>query len=543
MKITCWIIRGLFISAFCVLVINMYAIQVKKGGEYARRAQAQQESRGMTEPVRGGIFFTDKNGTHIPAVINKEYPIIYAVPTQIKDPQETAKRVAVLLHIDEITLEKQLSKKNDQYELLVAKASPEQVDAIKTAAIEGLFIKNETFRYYPFRELAAHVLGIVSPSSDGTIAGRYGIEKLFDSVLRGIAGAFLGSKEEAVPIAGNEIHLTIDRTIQAEAEKTITRLIQQWNGTGATAIVQDPMSGRILAMASAPTFDPNEYGSYDLKTFLNPAVEAIYEPGSIFKPITMSAGIDSGAITPDTTYVDKGYIQLDKYTIKNWDGKAHGKQTMTNVIEKSLNTGTVFAQRTMGRKVFADYVKQFGFSEKTGVKLPGEVRSNSGNLEKGREAEYATMSYGQGISVTPIAMIGAFSAIANGGVLMRPLITQDEKAEVVRRVISVDTAKKVTDMMVSAVEINQLARVPHYRVAGKTGTAFIPVNGGYSEERVIHSYVGFAPADNPRFVVYLKLTEPSAPLAGQTVVPAFQKMAEFLLNYYEVAPDTLSEAQ
>lgn len=514
----------------------MYAIQVKKGNDYARRAQAQQESRGTIEPMRGGIFFTDKNGTNIPAVLNKEYPIIYAVPTEIKNPDDVAKAIAHIISLDPDTLNKQLSKKNDQYELLVEKATQQQVDAIKNANIDGLYVKMQMFRYYPFKELAAHVLGIVSPSSDGTVAGRYGIEKMFNQALQGVFGIFKGSKEQSTAQTGKEVRLTIDRTVQAEAEKIVTTLMRDWNGRGATIIVQEPVSGKILAMASAPTFDPNAYQKYDIKTFLNPAVEAIYEPGSIFKPITMAAGIDSGAITPHTTYVDKGYVKLDKYTIKNWDGKAYGTQTMTNVMEKSLNTGTVFAQQTMGRKVFADYVKKFGFNQKTDIQLPGEVRSNTGNLEKGREAEYATMSYGQGISVTPIAIINAFSAIANGGVLMRPIITQDKKSEVVERVVSVETAKKVVDMMVSAVEVNKIARVPRYRVAGKTGTAFIPVGGGYSQERVIHSYVGFAPAESPRFVVFIKLEEPSAQLAGQTVVPAFQKFTEFLLNYYEVAP-------
>ena len=268
-----------------------------------------------------------------------------------------------------------------------------------------------------------------------------------------------------------------------------------------------------------------------------------YEPGSVFKVLTMSAGIDSGAITPNTTYYDSGSVTINGRTIKNWDLKAHGTQTMTNVIEKSLNTGAVFAEEQMGHDVFTSYIKKFGFGQKTGVTLPGELNGDIRNLSGGRDINYATAAFGQGVAVTPLQMITAFSAVANGGVLMKPIITKDQQPEMVRRVISTKTASKVVDMMVSAVDKNILAHVPQYSVAGKTGTAYIPdfTNGGYTDN-VNNTFIGFAPASHPRFVVLVRLNDPAdAPLAGHTVVPAFKQMTEFLLNYYAVAPDRPNE--
>ncbi len=225
----------------------------------------------------------------------------------------------------------------------------------------------------------------------------------------------------------------------------------------------------------------------------------------------------------------------------NWDKKAHGLQTMGGVIEQSINTGSIFAEKTMGHDIFYDYLKKFNFDKLTNIELPGELKGDLRNLKKGKDVNFATASFGQGIAVTPVRLIAAVSAIANGGSLMKPLILNDGKEEVVGRVISEETARKVANMMVSAVKKNIIADIPNYSVAGKTGTAFVPdfVKGGYTEE-VVNTYVGFAPASDPKFVILIKLDKPKdAPLAGQTVVPAFRELAQFILNYYNIAPDKL----
>jgi cell division protein FtsI (penicillin-binding protein 3)/stage V sporulation protein D (sporulation-specific penicillin-binding protein) len=273
---------------------------------------------------------------------------------------------------------------------------------------------------------------------------------------------------------------------------------------------------------------------------MNPAVQGLYEPGSVFKPITMAIALDSGAVTPSTTFYDPGYFTADGKTIKNWDLKAHGELTMTNVIEQSINTGTVFAEKKTGHKTFYNYLLKFGIKELTDVDLPGEQAGRLTPLEKyPRDINFATASYGQGVALTPIRLITSISAIANGGVLRSDFITKTGAKTRESRVISEKAAREVTDMMISAVRKAKIAAIPHYRIAGKTGTAFRPdfQNGGYTD-KVINTYVGFAPAYNPRFTVLIKLDEPeNAPLAGTTVVPAFHELAQFLLNYYNVPPD------
>ena len=311
-------------------------------------------------------------------------------------------------------------------------------------------------------------------------------------------------------------------------------------------IVQDPKTGKILAMAGYPNFDPNVYSHSKVDYFLNPAVQAIYEPGSVFKIITMAAGLDSGKITPKTTYYDSGSLTLNGYTIKNWDLKAHGTKTMTEVIEGSINTGAAFAESKIGHDLFYNYLIKFGFDDATGIDLPGEIRGNLDNLKHdSRDINFATASFGQGVAVTPLLLVNAVSAIANGGVLMKPYIAADADPKVIRRVISSEAARAIIEMMVSAVKKAGVAQVPNYTVAGKTGTAQVPdfKSKGYADE-YIHTYVGFAPAWDPKFVILIKLDKPQGvSLAGLTVVPAFKELAQFILNYYNIPPDNLPTSQ
>lgn len=528
MRSKLWIIRIGVMVAFAVLVGHMYTIQIQQGDQYAQRAHARQDSADDHEMRRGLIYFTDKFSNLVPAVFNKEYPVVYAVPQEVDNPEAAARELAPLVAIDEAELVRMLSKPNDQYELLVERATAAQVESIRATQILGIYVTHQDFRYYPFGTMASQLLGFIAPSQDGLIRGRYGAELTFDTILAGE-----GDNE------GQAVVLSIDRSVQAEAEKVATELLRQWNAESASVVVQDPNTGKILAMANTPQFDPNAYFEYSLESFQNPIIEEVYEPGSVFKVITIAAGIDSGAITPATTYYDSGSITLNGRTIQNWDEKSHGTQTIANVLEKSLNTGSVFAEQQTGHTTFAKYVERFGFGDASGIALPGEVSGNIANIYNGRDIHYATASFGQGISVTPIQMITAFSTVANGGVLYQPSILADQDPLIVRRVLREETAQQMTDMLVGAVDENVVAHIPQYTVTGKTGTAFVPdfVNGGYSDD-VINTYIGYAPASDPQFTVLVRLAKPEgAPLAGQTVVPAYKRMVEYLLNYFEVAPD------
>lgn len=551
------IVIGFFGLAYSFLLFNLYNIQINKKVIYEAEAESQQEATGIINPLRGIIYFTDRNNKTFPAVLNKDYFLVYIVPKEIQqaisdqkiDPALYNSKLNEIFDIPAEEIGKKINKPNDLYEVIFYKASQEQVNSVKELGLKGIYIKKQIGRYYPSGNLASHLLGFVSPAEEGEEKnscsgqkGRYGLEAFFEKELCGEKGELKGDKIIA-PKDGKDINLTIDFNIQTQSDEILRKLVEKWGASSGSVIVQDPKTGRILAMASMPDFDPNNYSKSDIGNFINPVSQLVYEPGSVFKIITMSAGIDSGKITPDTTYYDSGSVVLNGREIKNWDLKAHGKLTMTNVIEQSINTGSVFAEKTMGHEIFSDYVNRFGFGELSGIKLPGELKGNLINLKSNRDVNFATASFGQGVAITPIEMINAASAIANGGILMRPIILAGENPQEIRRVISQDTARKVVEMMVSAVKKNVIADIPKYNIAGKTGTAFIPdfKIGGYTDQ-VINTYIGFAPAFDPKFIILIKLEKPqNAPLAGQTVVPAFKELAEFILNYYNIAPDNIAD--
>jgi cell division protein FtsI/penicillin-binding protein 2 len=528
-----------FALAYLALFFQLYHLQLEKGSYYAVRAASQHLAADVLTPPRGSIFITDKNDTKIPVAINRDYPLIYAVPKEIEDVAEAAEKLSPIIKKPAAEIVKILGKKQDPYEPLLKRATDEEITAVRTLNLKGIYVDMERGRFYPLKQLTAHVVGFSNFDEERKrILGRYGVELFFDERLAGKPGKVDG--DSVMPyVPGEDIFLTIDRTIQQRAFEILSKLVEEKRAAGGSFIVEDPRTGKILAMGGIPSFDPNDYGKYDLATFLNPTLQGIYEPGSVFKVITMAAGIDSGAITPETTYYDAGYVTLNGRTIRNWDHKAYGTQTMTNVIERSLNTGAVFAVQKIGKENFLRYLLRFGFAEPTGIALPGELKGNLNNLKNGRDINYATASFGQGISVTALELINAISTIANGGIRMRPIILREETPKELGRVISKETAEAVTNMMISAVDKAEIARIPGYTVAGKTGTAFIPdfKRGGYTED-VINTYVGFAPAHDPRFTILLRLDKPTgAPLAGLTVVPAFRELAEFILNYYNVPPD------
>lgn len=542
---------------YLVLVFNIYNLQLKKGIFYLTKAEFQQLASRSLEANRGNIYFLDKDNSLVPAALNKEYSTVYAVPKEIQEAaglntRATAEKLSALINVPAGDIEKQLNKKNDQYELLAVKVEANIVEKIKNLNLKGIYITNELMRFYPFKDLAAHLLGFVSPANEFEYGsqkdknieiGRYGAELNFNDFLSGKSGE-LKNGSIVNPREGQNLVLTIDRNIQAQAEEILRSLIEEYSAVAGTVIVQEPKTGKILAMGGFPNFDPNDYSKYKVGRFINPAVELVYEPGSVFKVITMASGIDSKKITPDTSYTDAGSVTLNGMTIKNWDLKAHGRQTMAGVIEQSINTGAVFAQRQIGREIFYDYLKKFGFGELTNIDLPGETKGSLRNLnvKSGYDVDFATASFGQGVSVTPIELISAFSSIANGGALMKPIILADEKPQMVRRVISEETSRTVKQMMVSAVIKNKVAVIENYSVAGKTGTAFIPNFGGKGyTDQVINTYMGFAPASDPKFVILIKIEKPKgAPLAGQTVVPAFRELARYILNYYNISPDNLA---
>ena len=517
--------------AFGALAFRVYDLQIARGGYYYAKAASQAAAAKSSSGTRGAISFTDENSVLLPAAVEQQFPVIYAVPTAIADPKAAAAEAAPILSVSAASLSQIFSKPNDSYELLIRKASPSAAQKIMDLDLPGLYADYLPDRYYPLGPVASQALGYVGPNATSNAeSGHYGIESFYDNALAD----------------GTDVNLTIDPNIQIEAEKILDDLVQQNGATGGSVIVEDPETGKVLAMGATPDFDPNDYASSAIASFLNPTVQSLYEPGSIFKVLTMAAGIDAGKITPATTYDDLGYVNVNSAHITNYNLDQHGAYgpgtTMTQVIEHSINTGAIFAENQIGNALFTSYMKKFGLDEKTGIDLPGELSGNLSELNpKARQVAFDTAAFGQGVAVTPIELVTAIAAIANGGTLMRPYLNAALGPKPLGRVVSASTAEQVTQMMVDAVDLAGVANISGYSLAGKTGSAFIPdlVNGGYTD-KLIDSYVGFGPTAHPRFIALIRLnTLPETALAAQSVVPAFQALSQYIINYYNIPPDRL----
>ncbi len=318
-----------FVFLFLGLISKTYNLQISKGSYYSVKAESQNRLSGYLEALRGNIYFTDKNGNYFPAAINKEYAVIFAVPKEIYVAGEegatlAAEQIASALGLDKEKIISGFLNPSNQYFELAKKATQEQVDAVNNLKIKGIYIDKKNFRFYPFQTIASQLLGFISSSEDSDVpSGRYGAELYFNDELSGTNGRLDGDRIIG-PEQGRNINLTIDPTVQNRAETILSDLISRFGAESGSVIVQEPKTGKILAMGSIPSFDPNDYSQYKVANFLNPIVQSVYEPGSVFKVLTMAAGLDSHKLTPDTTYIDKGSIVVNGRTIRNWDAEEKG---------------------------------------------------------------------------------------------------------------------------------------------------------------------------------------------------------------------------
>ncbi|KKT12029.1 MAG: Peptidoglycan glycosyltransferase, partial [Candidatus Azambacteria bacterium GW2011_GWC2_43_27] len=516
---------------------RFFYLSIFRHDYYLARAKNISDNNNSAVP-RGSIFLTDKDNAPYAAALNKEFSLIYAIPQKITDPMTLAKKLAPILELDEASLMKKLSKPNDPHEILKKKVSDEIVDAIKALNEPGIEVGSETLRYYPEGLHLSQVIGFLGFDKNGQ-TGQYGLEEYYNDNLSGF-------------ISSSDLVLTIDSAIQAQAGSLISKAVETWRASEGSIIVMDPKNGNILAMASSPSFDANNYSAVsDKNLFINPATLKRYEPGSVFKPITMAIGIETGAVTPETKYYNTGSVQVADRTISNaLSDKILGWQTMTTVLEQSLNTGAVFVQQKVPKDIFLKYLKNFGVDSKTGIDIP-EMSGDLSQLLSGRDVNYATAAFGQGVAVTPMELIRSLSVIANGGKLIQPRLvakiishgneTGEMKNKQSKQVISSETSVKLIDMLIKVVEngSGRRAQVSGYTIAGKTGTAQIPdlKNGGYLDE-YIHTFVAFAPAYNPKFIALIKLDRPQGiRFAESTVVPAAKDLFHFLFNYLQIPPD------
>lgn len=551
----------LFGAAIAARVFTLAIVYHKTYMELAAR---QNQFSEILPSRRGNIFFQNKSGNLILAAFDQPGNTVAISPKSIKEPQPFAGKLSVLINMPQEKILAAFGNPNDPYEILMKNVPDDIALKIQNAKLNGVFLTPQTKRTYPNAVFASSVLGFTNTSTTSQ-KGLYGIERQYDTVLEGETGFFEGQKDASgfwvalgkrivnPPRDGSNVVLTIDYNIQMKAENELEILVKKWSAESGSIAVMDPVTGKMLAVASFPSFDPNNYGKEkNYGVFQDPIMESRFELGSVVKPLTMAAGINEHLVTKDTTYVDKGELKFGSYTISNFDNKAHGVQTMTQVLEQSLNTGAVFVEQLLGKEKLKQYFNAYGLGEKTGVNLPNEVTGDINNLNSGRDINYATASFGQGIALSPIALMDAIAALANGGEMMKPYIVEKiidgsdneflTKPEARRRIVSKETADTITQMLVSAVQngAESKAGVKGYFIAGKTGTAQVPNHetGGYYTDRVIHTFVGWGPAFHPRFFIYIQLNRPQGvKFSSSSIPPTFHNLTEFILNYYEIPPN------
>lgn len=549
------------------------------GGE----GNLQGEEQNFVPAPRGEIYTSD----NFPLVANQEAFLVWANPNVLKKPpQDIAKLLAPHLISEkyatasaklsedeeskkkeeikskEDDLVKKLSNKNLFWVQLARKIPKETKDKLEKELVEGLNFERDDKRYYPEASMAAHTLGFVASDKFGQDLGYFGLEGYFERQLKGTPGRssglidprgfpiLVGKYKATEPKKGASIYLTIDRAIQYIVEDRLRQAVQRYGAKDGTVIVADPKTGKILAMATYPTYNPSLFAEFDQSKYKNPAAAETYEPGSTFKTVVMASALNESVLEPTTKCdVCSGPRPIGGFEISTWNKKYFPNSTMTEVIEHSDNVGMTFVADKLGDDKFSNYLDKFGFGKKTNIELQEESDGQIRQKGDWRQIDLATASFGQGIAVTPIQMVQAVSTIANGGQLTPPTLVekivengQDKKVKPKdqRQVITTKTAAQITEMMVSAVEKGE-ARVfapKGYRIAGKTGTAQIPVAGHYDPNKTIASFVGFAPANDPKFVMLVKFTEPtSSPFGSETAAPTFFAISKEIFSYFGISPN------
>jgi len=553
-----------FLGLAIAIIGRLFVLQILQHDYYSTFALSTHEIYKKLNPKRGTIYFQDtRTKEEYHAVSMREYYTVYAVPKEIKkdEAKEMAEKISEILGFDEEVkeiLENKFLKIDDPYEPVAKKINEEVKQKIADLNIKGIYFLGVDHRYYPEKNLASSVLGFYGSDSDGRLTGKYGLEGYFEEELSGQTGFVTGEKTQSgslITLAGinsvqaedgKDLLLTIDRTLQFKACERLREGMESYKAESASLVMIDPKTGAVLAMCSLPDFDPNKYSEVDnIRNYNNTGIFTPYEPGSVFKPVTMAAALDLEILEPDTYFEDPCERYISGFTIHNAQDKCYGSQTMTGVLENSINTGMIWVEEKLGIKEFSRYVEKFGFGKKTGIRLNTENAGDISTLDKKGPIYGAVASFGQGITATPLQLAVAYSAIANHGKMFKPHIVEEirhsngkvEKTEikVIDNIISSRASKLLSGMLVSVVDSGQAGRagVSGYYVAGKTGTAQISGKGGYTEE-TNHTFAGFAPADDPKFVLVVKYGKPQRRWSSTTAAPIFSDIAKFTLQYYGI---------
>jgi len=556
-----------FLILFAILIIvRLYFLQIVHGDEYQKNAMGQYTQMNPTIENRGTIFFTGKDGALISAAVMQSGFTIAIQPPSIKDAQDAYERINAIVSLDRARFMAAAMKKSDPYEEVAQRVNEADAQRVRALKIPGVILAQDVWRYYPGNLLGSNVLGFVGYKGESK-TGLYGLERSYqDTLVHNGNGLYVNPFAElfanvqdlvASDPATREgsIVTSIEPRVERELEKTLDDVIKTYTPKLAGGIVMDPHTGEIIAMGVRPSFDPNTYNlAPDPSVYGDPLVDGRFELGSIMKPLTVASGIDAGAITPTTTYDDKGCIRRSTATICNFDQKARGVIPMQEILNQSLNVGVTFIADTMGHSTFTHYIQAYGFGQKTGIDIPNEVTGDISTLGNGNGpmVNYAAASFGQGIAVSPIEMIRALSSLANNGILPNPHIVTAIKYDsgITRKipithgpqVIKPATAETLTHMLSIVFDdalLKGALKMDHYSMAAKTGTAqMAQPGGGYYKDRYLHSFFGYFPASSPRFIIFLFTVEPhGAEFASATLARPYMDIAQFMINYYNIPPD------
>ncbi len=543
------VLSVVFLILFFGLIVRLSYWQIIKGEELGMQAKSQYRSTQILKAPRGQIMAPDGSFW----AIRSEVWRVIANPTKIKDDPSKIARVLSDDPVEKDRIVELLEKKDLVWVSLKEKLTLDEKRNIEAMGLVGISFESMESRFYPEASVAGQLLGFVGKNIEGENVGYFGLEGYYDLPLSGKSGflgretgaagspILLGNARQTEVVSGTELVTSLDKRIQITLYNKLKEGMEKYGAKGGSIIVMDPASGAILGMESYPSYDPGQYWEYGDLFFKNPAISDSFEPGSIFKVIVMSSALDAGVIEPDSKCdICDGPVKVDKYSIETWDRKYFPDSEMTDVIVHSDNVGMTFVGQKLGADVLYDYLDKFGIGKPTGIDLQGEA--SPGLRKKGtwNIVDLATASFGQGVATTPIQIVRAVSAIANDGILTTPrIVTTTQKEENVR-VISAESADEITAMMAQAAKNGEAkwTNLRGFKVAGKTGTAQIPIAGHYDDEKTNASFIGFAPYDKPKFVMLVTLREPqSSPWASETAAPLWYSVAKDIFPYLGIHPE------
>ena len=542
------LVLAVFAFAFLAMFARAAWLQGVRAGSYERLASGQHKAT-IVEPAGRGTVF-DRTGVQL--AIGRQATTVFADPQLIRDPKTTADVVARALKMDPDQVLAELSDRTHGFVYIKRKADPARVEILKKAHILGLGFTDEEQRVYPLDQVASQVVGYAGTDNHGLAGLELGLEHTLsgkpgsETVIRDPAGQAIDVLHSTAAKEGKSVTLTLDHTIQAQAEAVLRNTIDQWHAKGASAIVLDPRTGGVLAMAVEKGYDANVFPIVPKDRQRNRTVTDTYEPGSTFKLVTVSAVLSDGLVTPQTAFTLPYSIHVADRIIHDAHPRPTERLTVDQILSQSSNVGTITLAQMLGAKRLSQWISRYGFGHLTGIDFPGETPGIVPPLDKWSGSTIGTLPIGHGIAITPVQMAAAYGSLANDGVWLRPHLVDRVGSHRVapsggRRILTPHVAHQVLRMMQDVVieGTGQEAKVPGYKVAGKTGTAAKPdPNGGYSTTKYVASFVGIVPATNPRLVILVTVDEPAAAIWGGVVAaPAFQQIAGFDLQYLEIPPD------